>query len=174
MADGATFSQTASIVGAGDLPFYASLYSNTGLLIGWLNLNGGLSGANLWWIKPQTPASALYPDGFTNVVTNILTSAWTKPPANFLPSGTLTISNTSLGLNFTVSITNNTLIKEPGSPTNSLTGTLAPKTGLLKIAFGNGTGKATTTGYAAILQDSTNAGGFFVTKTNAGAILLSP
>jgi hypothetical protein len=155
------------------LPFYASLYGNTGLLIGWLNINGRLTAPNLWWIKPQSPSSALYSAGFTNVITNVLTSSWTKPAANFLPSGTLTINNSSLALNFMVSIINNTLMKEPGSPTNSLTGTLAPKTGLLKITFGNGTGKATTTGYAAILQDS-NGGGYFVTKTNAGAILLSP
>jgi hypothetical protein len=29
-------------------------------------------------------------------------------------------------------------------------------------------------GYAAILQDATNGGGYFVAKTNAGSILLSP
>jgi uncharacterized repeat protein (TIGR03803 family) len=173
LADGTVFSQTVSIVGAGDLPLYASLYGNTGLLFGWLNFNGGLTGTNVWWIKAQSSSSALYTNGFTNVVT-VLASAWTNPPANFLPSGTLTITNTSLSLDFAVSISNNTLIKEPGSPSNSLTGVLNPKTGLLKFTFGNGTGKATTTGYAAILQDSTNGGGYFLTKTNAGAVLLQP
>jgi uncharacterized repeat protein (TIGR03803 family) len=172
-ADGAAFSQTAPIVGAGDLPFYASLYGNTGLLFGWLNFNGGLTGTNLWWIKTASSSSALYPGGFTNVFT-VLASAWTEAPADFLPSGTLTISNTSLALDFVVSIANYTLIKEPGSPSNSLTGVINPKTGLLKITFGNGTRKATTAGYAAILQDSTQGGGYFLTTTNAGAVLLQP
>jgi hypothetical protein len=173
LADGAAFSQTAPIVGAGDLPFYASLYGNTGLLSGWLNLNGGLTGANVWWIKTASPSGALYPAGFTNVVT-VLASAWTKPAGDFLPSATLTISNTSLSLDFIVSIVNNTLIKGEASPSNSLTGKINPKTGLLKVTFGNGTGTATTTGYAAILQDTTNGGGYFLIKTNAGAVLIQP
>jgi hypothetical protein len=55
-----------------------------------------------------------------------------------------------------------------------LTGKINPKTGLLKVTFGNGTGTATTTGYAAILQDTTNGGGYFLIKTNAGAVLIQP
>jgi uncharacterized repeat protein (TIGR03803 family) len=174
LADGATFNQTAPLVGAGDLPFYASLYGDTGLLFGWLTLNGSLIAPNLWWIKTQSPSSTLYPAGFTNAVTDVLTSTWTNPAAGFITSDSLLISNVSLGLDFVVSISGSTLIKVPGSPTNSLIGTFYPKTGLLKITYGNGASKATTTGYAAILQASTTGGGYFVTKTNAGAILLSP
>jgi hypothetical protein len=80
-------------------------------------------------------------------------------------------------LAFTISLTNNSVGKASGtaaSPTNSLTGTFAPKTGLLTITFGDGIGKGTTIGYAAILPGQTNGGGYFVTKTNAGALLLSP
>jgi uncharacterized repeat protein (TIGR03803 family) len=173
LADGTAFTQTAPIVGAGDLPFYVSLYGNTGLLLGWLNFDGGLTGTNLWWIKSPSPQSALYPSGFTNVV-SILASAWTRPAPGFMPSATLTISSTSLALDFAVSITNNTLVKEAGSPSNSLTGAITPGTGLLKITFGDGAGKATTIGYGAILQDSANGAGYFLTKTNAGAVVLQP
>jgi uncharacterized repeat protein (TIGR03803 family) len=172
LADAATFTQSVPLVGNGDVPFYASLYGNTGLIFGWLNIDGGLTGTNVWWVAPSS-SSPLYPAGFTNVFA-IIASEWTKPPANYIPSGTLTISNSSLALDFDVSIANDTLIKEAGAPSNSLTGTLNPNTGLLKLAFGNGTGKATTTAYAAILGDSTNARGFFLTKTNGGAVLLQP
>jgi uncharacterized repeat protein (TIGR03803 family) len=173
LADGATVSESVPIVGAtGDLPFYASLYGNTGLIIGWLNRSDGFTGTNVWWVAPAS-VSTLYPTGFTNNFA-ILGSLWTKPAVEFLSSGTLTISNSSIALDFTVSITNSTLIKEAGSPTNSLAGTFSPTTGLLKITFGNGTGKSTTTGYAAILRDTTNGHGYFLTKTNAGAIILSP
>jgi uncharacterized repeat protein (TIGR03803 family) len=175
LADGAAFSQIVPIVGDGDVPFYASLYGNTGLLLGWLNLDeSGLSATNIWWIKTPSAFGGIYTNGFTNVVTNVLTSAWTKPAADYLPSGTLTISNASVGLDFAVSITNSSLLKEAGSPTNSLTGIFYPKTGLLHITFGNGAGRATTTGYAAVLGNSTSAGGFFLIKTNAGAITLTP
>jgi ATP:corrinoid adenosyltransferase len=69
---------------------------------------------------------------------------------------------------------NNTLVKLAGSPTNSLTGTNNPKTGLLTITFGNGNGKATATATGAVLQNETNAAGFFLGKTNAGSFLLQP
>jgi uncharacterized repeat protein (TIGR03803 family) len=174
VADGAAFSQTVSIVGGGDVPFYASLYGNAGLLLGWLNLSGGLTASNLWWIKTSSSSSALYTNGFTNLVTNVLTSAWTKPAASYLPFGVLTITNSGPALEIVVSISDGTLLAEPGSTANSLTGSLNAKTGLLKIIFGNGTGSGTTTGYAAILGDSTNGGGYYVTKTNAGTITLIP
>jgi uncharacterized repeat protein (TIGR03803 family) len=178
VADGAAFSQGVSVVGAGDVPFYVSLYNNTGLLLGWLNVNGGLSANNLWWVKTSSKA-ALYPNGFTNSITDIPTSAWTEPPASYLTDGSLTVTEVSYPmslslLDFIVSITNSTLLKETGSTTNSLAGIFYPKTGLLQITFGNGAGKATTKGYAAILGDSTNGGGYFVTGTNAGTITLTP
>ena len=142
-------------------------------MLGWLNVADGLTATNLWWIRVPS-STGLYTNGFTNVVSDVLTSTWSKPMANYLPSGTLTISNTSLALDYVVSITNSALLKEAGSPTNALSGTFFPKTGLLKITFGNGAGKATTVGYAAILGDSTNGGGYFLTKTNAGTIILQP
>ena len=173
-ADGGTFSQIVSTVGAGDVPFYASLYDNTGVLIGWLNVADGLTASNLWWVKTSSAKTALYTNGFTNLIANAMTSTWTKPAAAYLTDGTLTISNENLDLNFTVSITNITLLKETGSPTNSLTGVFNPRTGLLQITFGNGGGRATTLGYCAVLGDSTNGGGYFLTKTNGGVITLTP
>jgi uncharacterized repeat protein (TIGR03803 family) len=174
LADGAAFNQAASIVGDGDVPFYASLYNNTGLVLGWLNLSNTLTASNLCWIKTPSSASPLYANGFTNIVTNALTSIWTNLPASYVASATLAISNTSLGLDFVVLLTHAGLSKEAGLPTNSLTSLLYPKTGLLKIVFGNGAGKDTTTGYAVILEDSNGGGGYFVTKTNAGTITLAP
>ena len=67
---------------------------------------------------------------------------------------------------------NNTLVKLTGTPTNSLTGTIAPSTGLLTVTFGNGKGKTTMVGHGVVLQNATNAGGFFIGKTNDGAVYL--
>jgi glycerol kinase len=67
-----------------------------------------------------------------------------------------------------------TLAKLGGDPTNSLTGSIVAKTGQLKVTFGNGNGAATTQGLGAVLQDQNTAGGFFLTATNAGALLLQP
>jgi hypothetical protein len=180
LADGTVFSQAVPVSGAGDLPVYGNLYNSTGLLLGWISLGSGSPTGNLTWIKEASGRTAFYPDGFTNLV-SLQGSPWTNPPphnaALDLPFGLLEISGGSLptALSFNVTVSNNNaLVKLPGSATNSLTGSINPKTGLLKIAFGNGAGKATTAGTGAFLQNTTNAGGFFLGKSNAGSILLQP
>jgi hypothetical protein len=69
---------------------------------------------------------------------------------------------------------NNSLTKLGGTPPNSLTGSIVPATGWLKLSFGNGNGATTLQGIGAVLQDQKIAGGYFLTTTNAGAIILSP
>ncbi|MGA2174814.1 MAG: immunoglobulin domain-containing protein [Verrucomicrobiota bacterium] len=173
LADGAAFSQSVPISPSGYVPIYASLYGNAGLLLGWINLAGGApqGETNLVWIKPAG-RPGIYANGFTNSL-SVQGSAWSAAAAFPLSAGTLAISNASLDLTYQVALSNNAVIAKSG-PANSLRGAINPKTGALKVIFGNGEGNATTTGFGACLQDATNAGGFFVTKTNAGAISLEP
>jgi hypothetical protein len=180
LADGTSFSQAVPVSGSGDLPVYGNLYGSTGLLFGWLGLESGSPAGNLTWIKEASHSSALYTNGFTNLVA-VQGSAWTNPlphtAAIDLPSGQLDISGGSLlsPMTFKVAVSNNNaLAKLPGSPTNSLTGSITPKTGLVTTTFGNGAGKATTAGTGAVLQNVNSAGGFFLGKTNAGELLLQP
>jgi uncharacterized repeat protein (TIGR01451 family) len=66
LADGTSVSQTATLSAGKDWPLYLSLYSNKGLLIGWLEFadqaGSDLSG-KLSWIKPSS-SSKYYPSGF--------------------------------------------------------------------------------------------------------------
>jgi subtilase family serine protease len=179
LADGTPFSQSVPLCGFGDLPIYRSLYANTGLLLGWLGLESGAPSGTLAWIK-QGSHSALYSGGFTNTV-SVQGSAWTAPPAHTavidLPSGQLDVSGGNLQTNlpFIVAVSNNNaVVKLPDGPTNTLTGSINAKTGLLTITFGNGAGRATTTGFGAVLQNTKIAGGYFLGKTNAGSISLQP
>ncbi|MGA2174815.1 MAG: immunoglobulin domain-containing protein [Verrucomicrobiota bacterium] len=173
LPDGAAFSQSVPIGKLGNVPVFASLYHNAGLLLGWISLTNGTpqGETNFTWIKPAA-AAGIYTNGFTNSL-SVQGSAWLADAALPLTAGTLTISNASLYLTNRVSFDNNLVVAESG-PANSLRGTINLKTGAIKLIFGNGEGKATTTGYAALLQDATNAGGYFVTKTNAGFISLKP
>jgi hypothetical protein len=180
LADGTSFSQHVPLSVNGNLPVYGNLYGGKGLLLGWLGLESGSPAGTLAWIKEPSRSTALYTNGFTNLV-SVQGSPWSNPPPHVaafdLPSGQLDISGGGLSspLSFNVAMSNNnTLVKLAGSPTNSLTGTNNPKTGLLTITFGNGSGKATTTATGAALQNSTNAAGFFLGKTNAGSFLLQP
>ena len=176
LADGTAFTPSAAESQNGDVPVYASLYGNTGLLLGWINL-ANLEAAppanTLAWIKKASRATLLYTNGFTNML-GVQGAVWTNPPAVTLPAGQLVVSNASLFLAFNVTVSNNTLVRLAGSPTNLLTGSIAPKTGLLTLSFGNGSGKTTTPGLGAFLQSQTNGGGFFLGTTNAGFISLLP
>lgn len=173
LPDGSAFSQSVPIGKFGNVPLFASLYGNAGFVLGWINLaNGTPQGeSNLIWIKPAA-RSGLFTNGFTNWL-SVQGSTWVADDPLPLSSATLSISNSSLDLTYQVALSNNTVLTQSG-PANSLRGALNPKTGALKLIFGDGDGKATAAGYAAFLQDQTNAGGFFVTKTNAGSISLQP
>jgi hypothetical protein len=173
LADGSTFSQSVPVGKLGDVPIFANLYGNTGLLLGLISLTNGTpkGEGDLIWIK-SAARSGIYIDGFANSL-SVQGSAWSNGAALAVSTGTLTISNASLDLTYQVSLSDNKVVKISG-PTNSLTGTINPKTGAMTLIFGNGAGKATTTAAAALLQDTVQGGGYFVTKTNAGSVSLAP
>jgi uncharacterized repeat protein (TIGR03803 family) len=183
LADGTSFTPSAAESENGDFPVYASLYGNTGLLLGWINLSNVQDSPfsyTLTWIKPASHSYPPYTNGFTNTLL-LQGAVWTntpaKTPAVVLPEGQLLISNAALSLDFTnIAISNNdAFVKLPGSPTNSLTGSILPKTGVFTLTFGNGTGKNTTTGSGVFLQSQFVAGGFFLQgTTNAGSITIIP
>ena len=127
----------------------------------------------LMWIKgvPAHP-TLLFPDGFTNM---LLTAGSTLDKSRRHHAAVVQhaghFQRRPRTLDYTVAIDEpNKLVNATNTPTNSLTGTINLKTGLLQITFGNGDGRATTKGYGAMLQNTTNAGGYFATKTNTGSI----
>jgi hypothetical protein len=170
LPDGSTFSQYVPLGKLADVPIFANLYGNTGLLLGLIRLTNGMpqGEGNLIWIKPARPG--IYPDGFTNAL-SVQGSPWVAAAPLPVFTGTLTISNASLDLTYQISMIDKSVAETSGA-TNPLHGTLNPNTGVMTLIFGNGAGKATTTGYAALLYDTFTAGGYFVTKTNAGSISL--
>ena len=176
LADGAAFRESVAVSESGRLAVYAAPYTNGGLLLGWLDMTNG-NGApegELTWIRPAS-TSGPFTNSFTNLVP-VQSQFWINPPTDtpaiLITNGQLVISSASLSLTFTnVSVSNNTLVKL-GGPTNTLTGSINPKTGLLTIAFGTGDGRKTIAGAGAMLQNLNMGGGYFVTQTNAGSVSL--
>jgi hypothetical protein len=178
LADGTAFNQSVPISQDGFVPVYANLYGGKGLFMGWINLNltntNNIAFTGLTWIHPARPFG-LYQNGFTNVLyTNqILLSSWTNPPVDLGLLTNLsildTINNTNTRLtNIAVNISD--LDKVTGT---SVTGFITPKTGFFKVIIGSGSSQLT--GYGAILPNATNAGGYYLTKTNnAQAIQITP
>jgi uncharacterized repeat protein (TIGR03803 family) len=182
LADGTRYSQNVPASRAGALPVFASLYTSNasaGLLLGWINLTN-LQAAPppgaLAWIKQPLKSPARYTNGFAGAL-SVQGALWTNPSARTsaisLTNGELVLSNTGLLLTFTnIVLSNNTLENPATLPAKSLSGSINPKTGLL--TFTNSSGKTTLDAVGAILQDTTNAGGFFLTPTNSGAFWLQP
>jgi len=176
LADGTALSQTVPVSQDGYVPIYANLYSSKGLLLGWINLD--LTNTNavelngLTWIHPAR-TTGLYQNGFTNVLlTNqILLSPWTNPPGNIVLLTNLAMFD---AINDTNALTNIVVrTTAAGKVTGtSVNGTVNLKTGLLTVTIKEG--KTSTTGHGAILLNATNGGGYFLTKTYAGAVILQP
>jgi hypothetical protein len=182
LADGTTFNQTVPASQSNDVPVYASLYGKTGFLLGWLNLtnlDSAGAGEGLTWIKGlQAHPTALFPDGFTETL-QTEGAPWINPGSLALPTAnTLTISNADLDLTYTAAVSDGDKIiidtSETNNSTNAMSGTVNLKTGQIQITFSTGDGKSTSKGYGAIVQNTTNWGGYFVTKTNTGSITLQP
>ncbi len=178
VADGTLVNQTVPVDVNGNAPVFASLYGNSGLLTGWLNFSNNSVTGSLDWIK-HAARTGLYRGGFTNTVL-VEGAAWTNnspAPALDLPMGQLTALGGALtqSLTFDVSLNaHNALIQNAATASNSLSGTVNPRTGLLTVTLGQGLGHPVIAARGAALQDSTNGAGYFLSKTNSGSILLTP
>ena len=175
LADGAAVNEAASISQDGYVPVFANLYGGKGLLLGWINLGlTNTAGVGLTWIRPPR-ASGLYPLGFTNVLSAAQApiSPWTNPPADLGLLTNLIIADTLYMANPAGAVTDSVAITGSGAITGAgVTGAVNLRTGQFKVTIGGGPTKVT--GFGAILLDQTNGGGYFLTKTNAQAVELSP
>jgi hypothetical protein len=88
LADGAVFSQATPLGQLGDVPLFANLYGNTGLVLGWVGLSNGTINAEtpLAWIKSPS-SSGPFANGFTNFL-YVIPSAWTNLPQDVSPDAT--------------------------------------------------------------------------------------
>ncbi len=148
LGDGAAISQSVPISQDGNIPVYVPLYSGKGSLWGWLTFSNistntppqTLSG-DVSWIKTPNRAKPLYTNGFT-VQTNVLASVYEPTNTGILPptNYTLTISNASQGIqlvysNITVIDGKFTNSAAAGNPTNKLSITFTPATGVMSLTF---------------------------------------
>jgi hypothetical protein len=186
LADGAAISQSVAISKDGNIPLYVSLYSRQGSLLGWLTLTNNPSnnpaqtilGANLSWIKNPGKAGTLYDGGFTNVNLAAFGSLYIPPQTGgnvlSLTNGTLTLSNANLGgslIYSNLTVAGNKLVNNgPGT----LSGVIAPASGVLTLTFRAAGANADLEAKGVILQgDSpTNAAGWFLDAGQSGFFLL--
>jgi uncharacterized repeat protein (TIGR03803 family) len=189
LADGTRFLWSVPMAGNGGVPFYQSLYSGKGSLLGWIYFTNEppqniSANSSVSWIKPSVP-NTLYPSGFTNLMAGVLGSPYMNtaragvPVLNFT-NATLILSNGNLkggALIFTnINSAKNTLTNLAGGTklgeTNYLLLAINTNNGVVTVTFQATGAKTNTIAHGVVLQNQTNAAGYFLGTNQSGAFLL--
>ncbi len=179
LADGTSFSQSVPLSSTGRLPLYGSLYSKSGLVAGWLTSEGSNLAGTLNWIKPTSRSSANFTNGFSLYDLQVTGSAWTNSAAAVTPFTTngmrLVLEGGGLDYSLTnlVELTPLNTLKLVSAGTNFTSGAINRTNGLLTVVFTNSAKKKITATGAAV-QSTGIGGGFFLSGTNAGSMILNP
>jgi len=192
LADGTPFLWSVPIARNGGVPLYQSLYSGKGSLLGWIYFTNELpqnvsTNSSVSWIKPSVP-NTLYPSGFTNL-TGLFGSPYTNTaragvPVLNLAGATLLLTNgnltagfliyTNIGTNLSIhnALTNLDAGNTNLAPTNHLVIAINTNNGLVTVTFQATGAKTNTIAHGAVLQNQTNAAGYFLGTNQSGAFLI--
>ena len=183
LADGtkAPVNPTSVVSKDGYWPFYLPLYSGNGSLWSWNCFTNGaiISAPNASWLNGTNSAkTALYRAGFTNETVSIFGSAYdpTNKPLLALSKGEVTLEGGNLPFTLTNQITlasNNLITLTNAADTNKLKLTINKTNGVISGTFANPSNpKQTITVNGVLLQNQTNAAGFFPGTNQTGSFLL--
>jgi hypothetical protein len=188
LADGTTAPVNPSSVVSKDgwWPFYLPLYGGNGSLWSWncfTNItNGGVfSPANASWINATNASkTAQYRAGFTNETAWIFGSAFnpTNEPLLGLSNGQVMLQGVNWPFTITNQLTlasNNAITLTNAADTNKLALKINKTNGVISGAFANPANSRQTLGISGVLlQNATNAQGYFIGTNQNGAFLLVP
>jgi len=177
LADGTKLSQKTSVSKDGVWPLYAPLYSNKGLIMGWMTnqMDGRIEGV-AYWIKPVLPTAKHYRNGF--IVTNNATGSRYQPPTNTMDfvlgftDGIAVFSDGNLASPFTNHFTVTTGNKI--TSTNKMTVSLTTASGLIKGSVTPPGATKAVPFQGAIHKIDQYGAGFFLGTNQSGGVMLLP
>ena len=149
-------------------------------MFGWIvfsNSPASALGGTLYWFRPAGMTPAVYQSGFTNLAVPVIGSAYNpaEKPLLALSSGQVTLDGGNLPFAITNQITlesNDTITVAPGD-TNKLALTINKTTGAISGTFANPSNpKQSIKVNGVLLQNQTNAAGYFLGTSQSGAFLL--
>jgi hypothetical protein len=177
LGDGTKVSQKSFLSKDGQWPFFASLYSKKGLVLGALNFdtnqsNGDLGGTVIW-VKPPQTSGKFYPAGFDlqgiDTVGSLYTFSNGAPILNWT-DGMIVLQEGNLSDAVTNSLTIGAKNKVTG--TNGLSLSFVTASGLFHGSVKNpATSKAITVN-GAILQKQNQGFGTFLGTNQTGQVFL--
>ena len=177
LGDGTTASQSAFVSKEGLWPFYISLYSGTGALLGWLDLSdpaNGLHGTLMWMKRPQLTTPGFYPAGFSLPVEAQGSSYhFTNGPVLNFSNGLISLEGGNLAVPLTNAISftgQNGSGPGPNPPTLSI----SSSSGVFHGSIRNpATGKNVPFS-GAVLQNTSAGYGVFSGTNQTGRVSLTP
>jgi hypothetical protein len=182
LGDGVAVVQSTSLSADGLWPVYATLYANNGLLHGWVTItNRGTNSVEgqLVWLKSSGLSGNIYPNGM-NTEIDVVGSTYIPPAtgSRALPvtNGIVLLSNGNLSYDMTNSITLSSanLITVTPAYTNKLVLSINAGLGTIGGSFRDPVSHLTRTIKGVLLQQQTNAQGFFLDSDRSGDFLLRP
>ena len=164
----------------GRWPFYAALYGKLGSILGWVNMTNGTIQGSARWFR-ATGSETTSGNAFTNSL-SIIGSPFSPgtPRIPVLLSTNLTVTLTGGDLHGpltnNVTLYNGGRLAIDGPGISNLTLSLNPANGMITGAFAD---TATAPRHASVikgvvLQQQTNAAGFFIATNGAGTFTLTP
>lgn len=177
LADGSKITHSSAISQAGQWPFYNSLYSGRGHLLGWMtfaNSGGGDIEGPLSWIKQPNPVAKFYPAGF-EVEPDGLGSRFDSSllPALGFVDGFFTFTGGNLTADFMNDVAFGAANKVVNLSPNKLTFSLKNDGTFSGSVLNPSTGKSLKyTG--AVLQKQGIGSGFFLGTDQGGKVLVAP
>ncbi len=180
LADGTKAAQSVSISKSGQWPFYVSLYSGSGSILGWLQFanitNSDVSG-QLNWIRPSIKTSKLYPAGFgmASAAVGSLYVAPVGPGTRVLglTNGMDILSGGNLSENSTNAVTLGLSSKVVNAGSNKLTLTFALPSGLFTGTLVEA-GTTRHISYSGVVLQKANYGsGYFLGTNQSGSVIFS-
>ncbi|MEI7728705.1 MAG: Ig-like domain-containing protein [Verrucomicrobiota bacterium] len=177
LADGIPVSILSAVTANGSVPYYASLYGNKGILVGWLQLNGPQAGS-AYWTKPESLNDKFYPAGFNEIrpvtVAKYLTPTLGHSPVTWT-NGVLVVGQGNLAapLTNTLTVVNNQLRAGNGALSN-LVLTVSARDGQVTGNFKLPGAKVVTQFKSVLIQGANTTGaGFFLGTNQSGFVWIS-
>ena len=177
LGDGTKVTQKTIVTPDGGWPFYASLYSANGSILGWLDFSDPASDITgpVSWFKLAQPGK-FYPAGFTNQ-NNVIGSRYkftNGVPVLGFGSGEVRLANGNLAGGVTNQISLSTANKVSNQSSNALTVTITTASGLFKGTVVDPVTRKSIAINGVVLQKQGYGAGVFLGTNQTGQVYFGP
>ncbi len=173
LAEGTKIAQKVPVSRDGKLPFYASLYSGKGSILGWLGTTNAPTedfSGDVCWLRPALTSLKIYTNGF-NYLTNFIGSRYvaTNPILN-VTTGQVVLSDGRLDPSWVTSATLGANSKMTNTGPGKLVFNFTLASGLFTGSYQPTNTVKALSFNGVVLQKAGRASGFFINSNQSGRV----